>query len=266
MARPNPKLTWCVVRLGTDLNWWVDEISDDLHWDVDGLGIIDPRQFSHILELCEPLREYGFDPDIFEQAFYSFRIEKDLNEGRVRLVRSIESVMENEGRRFALPDVMDDEKGPYADFIDKISRLRVKMLNDLIDFEQKLTIEELEDEIRERQNNDYFEGRAVHFFNEITTILEYVPDGYELDEDEEIKRPDEDEEIEGIPDFEEETIEEDETMRWDEEDEAEETEDEDQEHSMPIDDDLDDDLGDDDDDLEEDEEDEAPKRTNSRKR
>ena len=32
---------------------------------------------------------------------------------------------------------------------------------------------------------DYIEGRAVHCFNELTAILEYVPAGYELDMEEE---------------------------------------------------------------------------------
>ena len=78
---------------------------------------------------------------------------------------------------------MDEEKGPYADFLDQITKSRVKLLNDLIEFDENLTIDELEEEINARQNNDYFEGRAVHFFNEITAILEYVPDGFELDVD-----------------------------------------------------------------------------------
>jgi hypothetical protein len=124
-----------------------------------------------------------------------------------------------------MPDVIDEEKGPYADFLDQITRFRVKMLNDLIEFDQNLTVDELEDEIRERQNQDYMEGKAVHPFQEVISILEYVPEGYELDEDEPTKRDEED--IEDIPDFvedETEKIEEDETMRWDDEEEEEEEE------------------------------------------
>jgi hypothetical protein len=228
MSQSSQKLEWCVVRLGQDMNWWVDEISDEIHWDVDGLGIIDPRQMSYILEQCDALREYGFDADIIDEAFYAFRIDKELTGGRIRLKISRESLLEDDLQLFALPDVMDEEKGPYADFIDQITKYRVKMLNDLIDFDQNLTIDELEDEIRERQNQDFMEGRAVHFFPEIINILEYVPQGYEL-EDEEGTRKTNEEDIDDIPDFgeEEENIEEDETMKWDEDEDEEDTEEKD---------------------------------------
>lgn len=230
MPRPSPKLQWCVVRLGDDLNWWVDEISDPLHWDIDGLGILDPRQLGHIMDLCDALRDYGFDPDVMEQAFYPFRIDKEEKDKRVRLKRAKDvSILENDDTLFALPDILDEDKSPYADFLDQATRYRVKLLNDLIDFEQKLTIDELEEEIRERQNTDYFEGRGMHFFQEITAILEYIPEGYELDSDEESTSAKEEDEIEDIPDYEgddDEKIEEDETMRWDDEDEDEAGEDE----------------------------------------
>ena len=230
MSTASPKLSWCVVRLGEDVNWWVDEISDEIHWDVDGLGIIDPRQFTHILDLMDPLTEYGLNSDLIENAFFAFGIDKEVKEGRIRLTRVNEPILESEDPLFALPDIMDEEKGPYADFLNHITRLRVKMLNDLIDFKQQLTIEDLEEEIRETQNQDYMEGRAVHFFNEITSILEYVPEGFELDE-EDIEESDssEGEDLEeDFPDLEEtdEKIEEDETMRWDEDEEDEEDEDE----------------------------------------
>jgi hypothetical protein len=244
MPRPSPKLEWCTVRLDDDFNWWVDQISDELHWDVDGLSILDPRQFNHILELCEPLREFGFDLDVLEEAFYPFAIEREEKGKKVRLRRVRETLLDSQEEFFALPDVMDDEKGPYADFLDEITRFRVKMLNDLIDFEQNLTVDEIEEDIRERNNADYFEGRPLHVFTEITNILEYVPDGFEIEEPGDEREESEDEDLEDIPDFEEddENIEEDETMRWDEEDELLE-EDED---------DLD--LEDDDDDFDIDEE------------
>ncbi len=229
MARS--KLEWCVVRLGDDMNWWVEEISDEQRWDVDGLGILDPRQLSHIMDLAEPLREYGFDPDVLDGALFTFRIDKELKERKVRLVRLPESIYETDEPLFALPDVADEEKGAYADLLDALTRARVKMLNDLIEFDHSLTVDELEEEIRERQNLDYFEGKAVHPFVEMTAILEYVPEGYELDIDEEEVTPRGEEDIEDIPDFEEdeEGLEEDETMRWDDEDEDEEDEDEERE-------------------------------------
>ncbi|WOO40005.1 hypothetical protein [Rubellicoccus peritrichatus] len=237
MAKAAPKLEWCVVRLGEDMNWWVEEISDEVHWDVDGLSIIDPRQMNHIIDQIDLLREYDFQDDIYEAAFYRFKIDKQLDNNRLRLVRTRDSIADTEDMLFYLPDIIDEEKGPYADLIDHMSRLRVRMLNDSIDLEQKLTVEDLEEEIREEQNNDFLEGRAVHVFREVNSVLEYVPAGFELDAD-----PDDDDEKptkkaidQDFSDIEvevEEKIEEDETMKWDE-DEEEESEEEGEEEGGP---------------------------------
>lgn len=229
MPKPTTKLTWCKARLGEDMNWWVHEISDPIHWDIDGLGIIDPRQFQHIIDLLEPLSDYGLQNELVDDAFYSFGIDNIEKDKTVLLKRVQDSVLENEDPLFALPDVLDEEKGPYADFVDHITKLRVKMLNDLIDFAQNLTVEELEEEIREAQNADFMEGRASHFFTELTAILEYVPEGFELDEEEEDTKPKSEDEklekdlaaVETDTDVDE-KIEEDETMKWDEEEEEDE--------------------------------------------
>lgn len=209
------------------MNWWVNEISDPVHWDIDGLGIIDPRQFQHILELLEPLSDYGLQTELVDDAFYSFAIDEVQKDKTVVLKRVQENIVESEDQLFGLPNVLDEEKGPYADLIDHIVKLRVKMLNDLIDFAQKLTIEEVEEEIRETQNNDFMEGRASHFFGELTAVLEYVPEGFELDDDEEAAGPKSEDEalqkdLEDVNADTEEVIETDETMKWDEEEEVEE--------------------------------------------
>ncbi len=255
MAKAAPKLEWCVVRLGEDMNWWVEEISDEVHWDVDGLSIVDPRQFSHIMDQIDLLRDYDFQDEILEAAFYAFKIDKQLDKHRLRLVRSSASLLEGDDMLFALPDVIDEEKGPYADFLDHITRLRVRMLNDSFEFEQKLTIEDLEEEIREEQNNDFLEGRAVHVFSESNSILEYVPAGYELDS-EEAEEKSKEEEIEDefldIDEEEDEKIEEDETMKWDEDEDEEEGDDE---EGGPDDEESEESL----DDLEDDEEEERPR-------
>lgn len=259
MPKSAPKLEWCIVRLGEDLNWWVEEISDEIHWDVDGLSIIDPRQIGHLMELLDPLRDYDFQSAVFDDAFFKFRIEKKLDDQRLRLVRVNESLFESEEMLFALPDVIDEEKGPYADCIDHITAMRVKLLNDLIEFEQKFTIEELEDDIREEQNADFMEGRAIHCFRELLDILEFVPEGYELDADEDSSSSDDEDIEESFPDLDEEDekIEEDETMKWDEDDDEEE------ESEEGFDDEEE--LGDDDDD-EEDEEEEPASKSRSRKK
>lgn len=230
MAKGTPQLEWCIVRLGEDHNWWVDEVSDPIHWDVDGLSIIDPRQVDHLIELIEPLREYGFDPDVFERAFIPFRISKDLGKGRVRLARTKESLLESDEKLFALPDVIDEENGPYADLLDHLTRLRVKLLNDLFDFEEKLTVDELEDQIRETENNDFIEGKAVHLFNEITAILDFMPAGYGDEDDEtDRKRTASEEPDADIPDIEEEEDERmknDASLKWDDDEDGDKDKDE----------------------------------------
>jgi hypothetical protein len=227
MAKASTSLDWCIVRLGEDHNWWVDEVSDPIRWDVDGLSIIDPRQVAHLIELVEPLRDYGFDQDVFEGAFFSFRIEKDLGTGKVRLKRVKESIFDSEEKLFILPDILDEENGPYADLLDHLTRCRVKMLNDLFDFESKLTVDEVEDEIREDQNTNFIEGKAIHTFEELTTILDYVPAGYDTDNEEAEKPTDAEDDTDDLPELdaaEEEKLKNDESLKWDEEDDSEEKE------------------------------------------
>ncbi len=220
MAKGSPQLEWCVVRLGEDHNWWVDEISDPVHWDVDGLSIIDPRQVDHVVELIEPLREFGFDTDLFERAFIPFRITKDLGKGKVRLARIKQPLLESEEKLFALPDVIDEENGPYADFLDHITRLRVKLLNELLDLEEKLTVDEVEDQLREAQNNDFIEGKAVHLFSEITAILDFMPAGHgEDDEDAEKRGGDAEDDLPDVEEEEDEKMKNDSSLKWDEDDE-----------------------------------------------
>lgn len=273
MAKSATTLDWCIVRLGEDHNWWVDEVSDPVRWDVDGLSIIDPRQVAHLLELIEPLRDYGFDQDVMEAAFIPFRIDKDLGEGRVRLKRVKDSIFESDEKLFALPDVIDEENGPYADLLDHLTRLRVKMLNELFDFESKLTVDEVEDEIREEQNTNFIEGKAVHTFEEITAILEYVPAGWDTDEEQSEKEIEEDDE--DLPELdaeEEEKLKNDESLKWDEDEDEDGDEDSEEgkegKDGDEDDEDSDDDDADDEDDEEEEEEDEddKPRRKSRGKR
>ncbi|MCC5022815.1 MAG: hypothetical protein J6386_08485 [Candidatus Synoicihabitans palmerolidicus] len=233
MAKSSTTLDWCIVRLGEDHNWWVNEVSDPVRWDVDGLSIVDPRQVDYLVELVEPLRDYGFDQDTLDIAFIPFRIDKDLGDGRVRLKRVKESLFDSEDKLFALSDIVDDENGPYVDLLDYITRYRVKMLNDIFDFESKLTVDEVEDEIREDQNASFIESKALHTFDELTAILDYVPAGWETDdEDGETSSDEEDIGDTDLPDIDEEdekSLKGDASLKWDddeEEDEEKEGEDE----------------------------------------
>jgi len=240
MAKPTSTLEWCIVRLGEDHNWWVAETSDPVRWDVDGLSVIDPRQISHLIEL----RDYGFDQDLFEAAFISFRIDKDQGAGKVRLKRVKESLFESDEKLFALPDSLDEENGPYADLLDHLVRCRVKLLNDLFDFEAKLSVDEVEDEIREDQNAHFIEGKAVHTFEELTAILDYMPAGHETDEEHPVKETaeDEDEDLPELDEAEEEKLKNDESLKWDEDEEGE---DEEKDKDKDKDDDEEDEDGDD---------------------
>ena len=225
MAKPTSTLEWCIVRLGEDHNWWVSETSDPVRWDVDGLSIIDPRQVAHLIELVDALRDYGFNQDMFESAFICFRIEKDLSGGKVKLKRVKESLFDSDEKLFALPDILDEENGPYADLLDHLTRCRVKMLNDLFNFEAKLSVDEVEDEIREDQNAHFIEGKAVHTFDEMSAILDYMPAGHESDEEHPIKdEVDDEDEIPELDEAEEEKLKNDESLKWDEDDEGDEEE------------------------------------------
>ena len=275
MAKPNT-LDWSIVRLGDDHNWWVAETSDPVRWDVDGLSIIDPRQIQHLIELVEPLRDYGFDQDVFESAFIPFRIDKDLGNGKVRLKRVKESIVESDEKLFGLPDVLDEENGPYADLLDHLTRCRVKMLNDLFNFETKLSVDEVEDEIREEQNSNFMQGQAVHTFDELTAILDYMPAGYDPDEEAPAKAIEEedDADLPELDEEEEEKLKNDESLKWDEDEEqAAGEEGEGGEKKKGEGDEDDDDFGDDEEDDEDeeesdddDEEDEKPRKKTKGKR
>jgi len=282
MAKATSTLDWCIVRLGDDHNWWVSETSDPVRWDVDGLSIVDPRQLAHLIELVDPVRDYGFDQDVFESAFIRFRIDKDLGEGKVRLKRVKDSLFDSEDKLFVLADVLDEENGPYADLLDHLTRCRVKLLNDLFAFEAKLSVDEVEDELREEQNSHFIQGKAVHTFEELTSILDYMPAGYDTDDEAPAKGAEDESDVDlpELEEAEEEKLKNDESLKWDDEEEggaekpAVEGEkkkkkkkkgDDDEEESDDA--DEDDEDSDDDDDEDEDSDDgEKPKRKTKAKR
>jgi hypothetical protein len=266
MANTSAILDWCIVRLGEDHNWWVDEVSDPVRWDTDGLSIIDPRQAAHLIDLCEPLRDYGFDQDLFEIAFIPFRIEKEASKGKIRLKRTKDSVFDSDEKLFVLADVVDDENGPFADLLDHLTRCRVKLLNDVFKFESKLTVDEVEDELREEQNASFIEGKAVHVFDELCAILDYTPAGFDEDEDEgdrttasEDDADLEDADLPDVDDEDDEAIKNDASLKWDEDEETDKDEDADKKPKGEgeKDDDSDDEDSDDDDEDEDDEDEDS---------
>lgn len=264
MANTSAILDWCIVRLGEDNNWWVDEVSDPVRWDTEGLSIVDPRQSAHLIDLCEPLRDYGFDQDLFEAAFIPFRIEREASVGKIRLKRVKDSLFDSEEKLFILADVVDDENGPFADLLDHLTRCRVKLLNDVFKFESKLTVDEVEEELREEQNASFIEGKAVHVFDELCSILDYTPAGFDENEDEgerasssEDHADIDDAELPEVDDEDEESIKNDASLKWDEDEETDEVEGKKGKAVSGNDDEDDEDGDDDDEDEDEDDEDES---------
>jgi hypothetical protein len=232
MKKTGPSLDWCVVRLGDKENWWVDSISDKENWDVDDLSIIDPKQFLHISELLDSMTEFGLDSQFVDEAFFTFEISEELDGGLIKLVRVRDSLLKAEDMLFALPDVLDEEKGPYADFLSHVSKIRVSMLNDLIDFAEPYTLEEMEEVLSEKQNNDFLESQRSHFSDELIAILEFVPDGFVIDSDLDEEGSDSKKDGEDYSDLEADLVEvsdkeekllPDEDLKWEEEEEKEET-------------------------------------------
>ena len=228
--KTGPSLEWCIVRLSEDENWWIDEISDKENWDVDNLGIIDPKQFLHINELLDSMNEFGLDSQLVDDAFFTFEIKEEVKGGKIKLVRVRDSLLKADDMLFALPDVLDEEKGPYADFLNHVSQIRVTMLNELIEFAEPYTQEEMEEVLSEKQNNDFLEGRRSHFSDELISILEFVPDGFAIDSDlegddkeekEEEDYSDLDAELVEVSDKEEKLLP-DEDLKWEEEEKEEE--------------------------------------------
>ena len=231
MKKTSPSLDWCIVRSDEKKKWWVDSISDNENWDIEDLGIIDPKQFLYINELLDSMTEFGLESQLIDEAFFTFEISEELKGDRVRLDRVRDSLLKAEDMLFALPDVLDEEKGPYADFLSHVSQIRVSMLNELIEFAEPYTLEEMEEVLSEKLNNDYLEGRRSHFSDELIAILEFVPDGFELDSDLDEERDgdkggedysDLDSELLVVSDKEEKLLP-DEDLKWDEEEEKEET-------------------------------------------
>jgi len=231
MKKTSPSLDWCIVRCDEKKKWWVDSISDNENWDIEDLGIIDPKQFLYINELLDSMTEFGLESQLIDEAFFTFEISDELKGDKVRLDRVRDSLLKAEDMLFALPDVLDEEKGPYADFLSHVSQIRVSMLNELIEFAEPYTLEEMEEVLSEKLNNDYLEGRRTHFSDELIAILEFVPDGFELDSDLDEERDgneegedysDLDSELLDISDKEEKLLP-DEDLKWDDEEEKEET-------------------------------------------
>jgi hypothetical protein len=176
------KLTWCIAHLGDDANWWIDSLSDEIHWDMTHLGLIDPHQLEYFWELLSPLRDCGFQEEILEAAFCKFRIEKELPHGRVQLMAVDTRLVDTEEKLFLLPYAYSDSEERYTEFIEQLMQFRVKWLNMTFDFKQPVDFEDVEIYFRDHEREKNLDETVPHPFEEIVSILEYIPDGLDKDE------------------------------------------------------------------------------------
>jgi hypothetical protein len=189
----NDGSSWCVVRLGDDYNWWVHEASEGIHCDIEMNGVLDPKQVEHMVDLLLSLRQYGLKEEIVNEAFITYTIDKEMPKERLRIRETKDDIFGPREPVFCLPNVVADQEGPFVDFIDHITALRVKLLNSSLDFQQPINAEEIEDILHAERQERYISGIKTHAFDEITSILDYVPLGYTLDSDlEDVESQDED--------------------------------------------------------------------------
>ncbi len=186
-----PKFAWCIAHLGSDGNWWIKEVSEDRNWDFEIPSLLSPEQVKQVLGQSKAeLETYGISTDDWNKAFYRFRIDKRLNDGCVRLVRTVERLKIEESQKaseeskaellFALPNEVEEDCHPYVDFLDKLIKARVALLNEHINFVRKLSADEVKEMLDDAHRSLYFEGASLHVFREISDILNYVPSGFEI--------------------------------------------------------------------------------------
>jgi len=186
-----PKFAWCIAHLGSDGNWWIKEVSEDRNWDFEIPSLLSPEQVKQVLKQSKAkLEPYGISTDDWNAAFYRFRVDKHLNDGCVRLVRTVERLKNEESPKaseenkeeplFAFPNEVEEDCHPYMDFLDKLIKARTALLNDRINFVQKLSADEVKEMLDEMHRSLYFEGASLHVFWEISDILNYVPSGFTL--------------------------------------------------------------------------------------
>ncbi|MDR1413599.1 MAG: hypothetical protein LBI56_01515 [Puniceicoccales bacterium] len=175
---------WCTVCLGDDFNWWIHEMGDDGYYDSEMNGAIDPKQVERMVDLLAPLKQYGLNDEVVNNAFVTYAIEKEIPKEMLRIRESKEDIFNARDHIFCLPNITGEHEGPFMDFLDHITALRVKLLNASFDFKQPLNVEEIEDLLHAERQERYVSGVKVHVFDEIASVLDYIPLGYSLEESE----------------------------------------------------------------------------------
>jgi hypothetical protein len=156
------------------------------------VGILDPKQVERVVDLLLQLKPYGLSDETVNDAFATYAIGSEMPREMLKILETKDNIFNPREPVFCLPIVVGDNEGPFSEFIDHIVTMRVKLLNATIDFQTPSNSEELEDILRTEQQERYISGIRLHPFDEIVSILDYVPDGYSLDGDEEEKSEEDD--------------------------------------------------------------------------
>jgi hypothetical protein len=191
--------------LEDDGNWWIHETSDTVNCDT-SLGILDPKQVEHIGDMLAQLKTYGLDEEMVNGAFIPYGVDREMPKEMLRLRETKDNVLNPRNRIFCLPNIVDDRDGQFAEFIDHIIALRVKLLNASLDSTKAIDVEEVDDIIHGEQRKRYISGVRTHVFDEVMAVFDYVPEGYSLDGEIEDDGEEEDVDLEGFDEEEEVTL------------------------------------------------------------
>lgn len=170
-----PPLKWIIARLGEDMNWWVEETSANVYWGADSLSILDPRQVAWLRDSLDRYREHGLDPAQLGRSFTLYEVASEMSDGRLKLVPSDHGFDDDGVTLFALPDIRADEEGGYPDLLDQLASAHVRYLNATHDYYEDVSEDEMEEDIRSRNNDRYFAASAMHVFNELEDVLTWKP-------------------------------------------------------------------------------------------
>jgi hypothetical protein len=160
---------WLIIQLGDDLNWWVVETSRARHGDDAPRGLLDPRQLSYLVTQLADYAEFGLSDQQFATGFQLYSVAAELSDGRLRLIRTDDNLLDTGADHFALPT------DNYESFLEALSAAHIRRLNNQHHFAQPCTTDEMFRELDLLDNDRYFNADQLHSFDEINEILEWNP-------------------------------------------------------------------------------------------
>ena len=167
-----------------------------------------------VADLLSALRPYGLKDEVVNNALVLFSIDKETPKEMLRITETKDNIFNPRESIFGLPNVLGEQEGPFIEFLDHVIALRVKLLNATLDFQQPINIEEIEDILHAEQQERYISGIKMHVFDEIMSILDYVPTGYSLDDDDDEIKDDEELDLSDFDDEVDESLEINEDTSW----------------------------------------------------